>query len=75
MFPDDCFPELVVDEENDDEWNRGEPPDRTQVLHLKDDRKILAIVVKNLLFLVKRIPGRGPEQRESEKTALYLCTF
>ncbi len=23
-------------------------------------------------FLVKRVPGRGPEQRESEKTILYL---
>ncbi len=23
-------------------------------------------------FLVKRVPGRGPEQRESEKTVLYL---
>jgi hypothetical protein len=23
------------------------------------------------LFLVKRVPGRGPEQRESEKTVLY----
>ncbi len=25
-----------------------------------------------LFFLVKRVPGRGPEQRESEKTVLYL---
>jgi hypothetical protein len=28
---------------------------------------------QNVLFcLVKRVPGRGPEQRESEKTVLYL---
>ncbi len=26
----------------------------------------------NLIFLVKRVPGRGPEQRESEKTVLFL---
>ncbi len=25
-----------------------------------------------MFFLVKRVPGRGPEQRESEKTVLYL---
>ncbi len=23
------------------------------------------------IFLVKRVPGRGPEQRESDKTVLY----
>ncbi len=25
----------------------------------------------NIFFLVKRVPGWGPEQRESEKTVLY----
>ncbi len=25
-----------------------------------------------ILFLVQRVPGRGPEQRESGKTVLYL---
>ncbi len=25
-----------------------------------------------MFFLVKRVPGRGPEQRESETTVLYL---
>ncbi len=33
--------------------------------------KLGAIVDKNF-FLVKRVPGWGPEQRESEKTVLYL---
>jgi hypothetical protein len=26
---------------------------------------------KQLFFLAKRVPGQGPEQRESEKTVLY----
>jgi hypothetical protein len=25
-----------------------------------------------IVFLVKRVPGRGPEQRESGETVLYL---
>ncbi len=31
---------------------------------------MIALVI--YIFLVKRVPGQGPEQRESEKTLLYL---
>ena len=37
--------------------------------------KTLDKLVKKVLmffFLVKRVPGRGPEHRESDKTVLYL---
>jgi hypothetical protein len=32
----------------------------------------LFIAANVLVFLVKRVPGRGLEQRESDKTVLYL---
>jgi hypothetical protein len=28
-------------------------------------------IIVSFIFLVKRVPGQGPEQRESEKTVLY----
>ncbi len=44
----------------DDDERQGEEQDRVADVALKR------------FFLVKQVPGRGPEQRESEKTVLYL---
>jgi hypothetical protein len=32
----------------------------------------MKIAITQFFFLVERVSGRGPEQRESEKTVLYL---
>jgi hypothetical protein len=32
---------------------------------------VIFSITKGLVFLVKQVPGRGPEQRESDKTVLY----
>ena len=34
MLPDDRFPEFVIGKEKNDEWDRREPPDRAEILHL-----------------------------------------
>jgi hypothetical protein len=40
------------------------------ILSPKSKQYMIALVI--YIFLVKRVPGQGPEQRESEKTLLYL---